>query len=269
MAKIKTGGGRRGIRKQRWAVIVAAVVAAGMLLSSVIYYIGYMLPRDNLGAETGNFDPEAYRSHYRHEVETLEKYVDDHGATAKLLNDLASAYSMLISIQETFFDEPETLAQYRAAQVEACRALMEMEPEKAQYRIQYLYAAHKAGEDESLLREEAAATAALLREKPEPVFHFYLIDLLESMEEEEMLQEEIAWLEQYFADQAAADDLDNEGRYFYALLLAEHLEKKEAALEQLDLILEAEPEDSTLSQEAARYRDSLLPADETEGETDE
>lgn len=261
----KSGKGKRkSIRKQRWAAVIASIIAVGMLLSSVIVYFGSMMPRGDSAGPDQDFNPEASRDHYRQKVEGLEEYIKEYGPTAAVWQELAENYQNLVMIQQVFFDEPDTLLSYQEAMLEAYRSLIELEPGEPGHYLQYMYAYREVAEDPLLVLEHLPNLTRLLHEKPEPRHSLALVGFLISMEQEELAQEESAWLRDYLEQKLAEDDLDNLGRYYYAVLLAEYQDDTGTSLEQLALILETETEGSELYLAAENYRKRLQPEEDAE-----
>ncbi|MDZ4132763.1 MAG: hypothetical protein U1E11_06460, partial [Dethiobacteria bacterium] len=80
----------KDITKQRWACIVAAILALGMLISLVGVYIGQSVggSRASLPEQQVEPQPEDYLAHYENEVERLETYLDEHEASEAILLEL-------------------------------------------------------------------------------------------------------------------------------------------------------------------------------------
>ena len=66
----------------------------------------------------------------------------------------------------------------------------------------------------------------------------------------------------YFEEMQESGPLRGQNRFYYAVLLGEYLDQREAADELLALILEQEEEDSKVYQDALSYRDYLQPAED-------
>jgi hypothetical protein len=265
----KKAKGKRSIRKQRWAPIVAAIIAAGMLLSSAVVYLGSTWGNPTRPGE--DFDLELYREGLENQAENLETFIRQYGPTAAILKNLAGKYQELILLQQWVaaldptLADPERLAGYQEALVRTYRSLVNIEPDNPVHYFDLIDVFRQVEEDEAAVLEEVAALRELLRQKPDHRYNFYLIGLLEDLEQEGLVQEEVDWLQEYLEQKQAAGALDYEGRYYYARLLGEHRDDAAAALEQLELILSGEPETSEVFKAAQRYRDSLLaPQDDEE-----
>lgn len=261
MAEKKTKVKRKDLRKQRWASIIAAVLALAMIFSGVAAYAVYLLDRRN--DDTVNpdqqIDLEAAQEYYLGEVERLQKYIDDYGPTAPVLNELVQNYAFLIQIEKMDNQASEEKLQgYRDNLKKFSRALVELEPDNPEHRLQLLYAYEEVGEDEAVVTGEITALRKLLHENPDPSSSLMLIGFLKSSsQQEEILNDEIAWLKKYLEQLDASGKLDSENRYCYAYLLGEYLEETEAAEEQLALILEKEPEGSPVHNAAKTYLEKL------------
>ncbi|NLA25981.1 MAG: hypothetical protein GX878_01150, partial [Firmicutes bacterium] len=87
-------------------------------------------------------------------------------------------------------------------------------------------------------------------------------------QQEEALNDEIAWLEEYFEQLDESEGLDSENRYYYAYLLGEFLGKRQASEKQLALIMEKESEESPEYLAAKRFLDYLQQEEETGSKED-
>lgn len=260
-------GKRKNLKQSRAAAIIAAILAFGMLVSSVTLYIGY-ISRDKNESSGNEWDLEAYRDQFIDTIENLESYVEEFGGNVAVLSNLTENYQNLIVIQQMFFDEPEVLKGYQQKLLGVHEALVELEPDEAQYRLQLLGASKVMDVDEAVFLEHAIILRDMLREKPAPPFSLSLIQVLQEWEQEDMLQEEIAWLKEHLEVKLAGDAWDNYDRLYYAYLLGTFQDDKAAALAHLELILEEEEETSELYQMTERYHDQLLVEDETAPEED-
>ena len=265
MAKKKPGK-KKMDRRQRWAAIIALVLAVAMALSAIGAYAGHLLSRGDAGAvDPGQqIDPETMRDYCLKRIDGDEKYIDEHGPKVGVLNELCECYSLLIQLERSA-EEPdeaavegyeESLKQYRCA-------LVELEPANPQHRLDLLYLYQEIGEDDDTIAGEIKALRKILHKDADPRLSLALIGFMKSSEQPgKIIDKEIAWLQDYFESLAAEDRLTGADRYHYALLLDGHLEKKAAALEQLGLILETESPEGELYKAAEYYRNTLQEKEE-------
>ncbi len=245
------------VRNRRWAVIVAAVLALGMALSTVGMYLGYITGRDQAPEE--NFDLEAYLEQYRYNAEQLEADIEELGPNVAMLEKLAENYYYLIMFKQMLGAEEDDLADYQAKLVGVYQNLLELEPGELHYHLELLEAYRSIGEEEAVMLEQAVRLQELLRENPVPNVGLSLIGFLESIGQDELVEEEAIWLRATLEEQLAEEPGDdhNYTRYLYAFLLAEYQNDIETAVEQLDLIIDSEPSESDLYGYAQDYRDRL------------
>ena len=83
-----------------------------------------------------------------------------------------------------------------------------------------------------------------------------------SKQQEETMDDEIAWLQDHLEQLEESGKLDSENRYYYAYLLGEYLEDTQAAEEQLALIMEKESEESAIYSAAKNYLEKLQQKEE-------
>ncbi len=264
MASKKQKSSRRNFRQQRWAAIIAGIIALGMLVSSIIYYLDYLTGRAQ--TPTRDWKLEDYLEYYRDQVEHYENFIEEHGPTVAVLEALAENYYHLLVFGQMLSDQDEKQAENQAELKQKLVAvyldLIELAPEELHYHIDLLYAYQTAEADDETILERVALLSELLRESPEIHVHMHLISYLTQAEMEEQLAEEAAWLRAYLEQRIADEEADNMDRYYLAVLAAEHQDDLETALEQLDHILETEEEDSSLYSEAQQYRDRLTAKEE-------
>ncbi len=247
----------KDLKKQRWAGIVAAILALGMIVSLVGAYIGQavggggaVFPDQQVEPE-----PEDYLAYYESEVERLETYLEENGAGEAVLLELAENYRYLTIVHQVFFDDQEAVGQYQEKLISTYAALVNLEPANPQYRLELAYLYLEGQEDIQLINEEVSVLQDLLRENPNPMYHLSMIQLLGSIDEDEVMREEILWVEDYLEERIAGSMADNEERFFYAVLLGEYLEDAAAAREILEYILQQESEESRIYQNALTYLD--------------
>ncbi len=257
----------KDIKKQRWAGIVAAILALGMLISLVGVYIGQSVggSRASLPEQQTEPQPEDYLEHYENEVERLELYLDEHEASEAVLLELVENYRYLIYIQQIFFDDQDSLVDYEERLVALYDTLIEMAPDKAQYRLDLLNLNIEQGADQGLISEQIASLQEMLRAEPDPMVNLTLISLLSSTGEAETAEEETQWLFAYLDDRVASGLADNQERFYLAVLLGEYLDDRTQALTIIDEILAVEDEESAIYLEAYNYR-NYIQSDTDDGE---
>jgi len=256
----------KDLKKQRWAVIVAAVLAFGMIVSLV----GVYLSQANWGGQSvlpdqhSDPQPEDYLAYYQGEVDRLEAYLEEHQAGEAVLLELIENYRYLSIVRQVFFDDQEALEEYGVRMVSLYRTLVELEPENLQYRLEVVNLYLGKPESRELLNKEIAVLQELLREKPEPLVHLSLIGILSAAGEEELRNEEALWLYEHLGEKVAEGMAANEELLSYAVLLGEYFDSPDAAEEILNDILEQEDEESNIYREALNYLNYLRPADDEE-----
>lgn len=249
----------KDLKKQRWAGIVAAILAFGMLVSLAGVYIGQAV-RDRgavVPEQQGEPEPEDYLAYYQGEVDRLESYLEEHQAGEAVILELIENYRYLSFVQQVFFDNLEILEEYNARQVSLMNTLIELEPEKPLYRLELINLYLEKGNAQGLIDEEVAFLIELLREKPDPLFHLSLIGLLASNGDEELVRDEVEWLYLYLEERVAEGLADNEELFYYAVLIGEYTDDAAAAEEILSTILEQEDEGSIVYQDTLDYLNYL------------
>jgi hypothetical protein len=256
----------RDLKKQRWAGIVAGVLAFVFVFSLVGYGVWGNLFGDAQGSHIdpqAELQPEDYLNYYEAEIERLEIYLAEHEATEPVLSELAENYRYLIFVRQLFFaDDEKPLDEYHDRLVSLFKQLTEISPDNLQHRLELINLYMELGYDEQMIAREVSVARELLRDEPNPVAHISFIGLLSSAGELEKMNEEVEWLQDYFAEAKAEGKLDNEGLFYYAVLLGEYQGDRDAAKAMLEVIMEEEGSDSPLYQEALNYLNYLQPENE-------
>lgn len=263
MAKRKVRA--RDLKKQRWAGIVAAVLAFVFIFSLVGYGVWGNLFGETQGShpdQPGELQPEDYLNYYEGEVERLEAYLLEHEGGEAVLLELAENYRYLIFVTQLFFDGEGPVDQYQSRMVDLFEELAEMNPDNSQYRLELINLYMELQYDEQKISREIDTVRELLRFEPNPVAHISFIGLLSSSGESEIMNEEIAWLEDHFEELKAKNQLSNEDLFYYAVLLGEYRGDQRAAEVLLESIMEQEDPGSNLYQEALNYLNYLRPDNE-------
>lgn len=257
----KKEGSKRKDRKQRWAGIIAGVLAGAMALSAIAAYAGHLFnrePADPAGPEQA-LDLDEYRTHYAGEIERLKNYIEEYGPAVGVLEELCRNYHLLIQIERIADPIDEAKVQgYEGELKRFSRDLVELEPDNPEYRLQLLVYYREFGEAEEVIVAEIEPLRRLLHENPAPLSTLKLIGFVKLLERQEaILDQESAWLREYLEQREASGNLDSENRYYYAFLLGEYLEEEQAAREQLALIMEAESKESDAYLAAQGYLERL------------
>ena len=255
----------RDLKKQRWAGIVAAVLALAMIISLVGVYISQALRSDRVvpPEQEAELQPEDYLAYYQDQIDDLESFLQDNQPTEAVLLELAENYRYLEYIRQMFFDDPEALEIVQARLIEIYLDLIDLEPDKPQYRLELINYYREMGQ-EGLADEEIQIMIAKLRETPDPLYHLALIGLLKAEGESdpelaEVAASEIGWLKQYFEDRLESAPLDSQDQFYYAVLLGEYLDESDAAEAILTAIIASEAEESKVHQDALSYLGYLRP----------
>ena len=273
MAGKKSRVKRKDLRKQRWAGIIAGILALAMAISAIAAYAGHLLDRGSSGdpGQEQQIDSQAARKMCLDEIERLKKYIDDMETTAPVLGRLVEYYAFLIQLEEEEGEEKrvseETLQGYRDDLLFYNHELVELEPKQPLHRLQLLENYHKYGGSETVIAGEIDVLRALIHENPSPSSSLMLIGFMKSSkQQEEMIAEEAAWLKDHLEQLEAEDKLDSENRYYYAYLMGEYLDDIQTAKEQLGLIMKEEPEESSIYSAAKGYLEQLEKEKETGSE---
>ncbi len=271
MADKKNKPSRKNIRKQRWAAVVAGILALGMLVSLFFIYFDYMTGSGGAAGSDQGIDLEEYLEYYKYNAEQLEEYIEEHGPTQAVLESLAESYNSLIMLQQLFAGESESeeIPALQSKLVVVYESLIELIPSDLRYRIELLHAYRSIDADEDIVLEQAVLLGDLLRESPKSTVHLQLINFLSLMDVEQLMDEEISWFKTYLEQRIEDEAADNIDRYCLAILLAEYMEDTETAYAQLALILETEEEGSSLYNEAMQYKEKLEVLEETPDDDNE
>lgn len=262
MAKKKVRA--KDIKNQRWAAIVAAVLALGMLLSLVGVYIGQAIGGGNEGViapeQQAEPQPDDYLAYYEEEVQRLEAYLEEHDPTVPVLLELAENYRYLVFIQQVFFEDEAAVEVSRQNLTSVFTDLIDMEPENLGYRLEMINLQFEMEEEEAAA-DGISLLLDRLHEEPNPVIHLSLINLMVSTGFNAGTEEEIAWLYDYLTDREEAGEADIEDRFYLAVIYGEYLNDTDAATELLEEILEEEEEDSPVYQDVLSYTEYLQSGD--------
>ncbi len=248
----------KDIKKQRWAGIIAAVLALAMIVSLVGVYLAQRGEKSEeaFPEQQAELQPEDYVEHYQGEIERLEQYLEEREPTEAVLLELSENYRSLVFIQEVFFDDEAKLQGYREHLISVYNQLIEMNPDNVLYRMELVHLLFDKG-DEDKVDQEIGSIRQMLHKDADARTHLALIGLLSSMEWEQLLEEEIAWLQSYLEDEIFAGRADNEDQFYYAVLKGEYLGQKSEAEAILQDIIDEESEDSSLYAEAVNYLEYL------------
>ncbi len=130
----------KDLKKQRWAAIVAAILAFGMIASVVGGYLGHALGGEgvDLAQQQAELEPEDYIAHYEREIERLEKHLEEHEPSPAVLQELAENYRYLSLFHQLYFDDPETVVELQNNLVSIYTDLVEMEPGNLNHRLELI-----------------------------------------------------------------------------------------------------------------------------------
>lgn len=249
---------QKDLKKQRWAGIVAAILALAMIMSVAVGYFGQALGGQGtfFSDQPGDPEPEDYLAYYEEEVKRLEMHLEEHGPNVIVLQQLAENYHYLSLIKQIYFDDHEAVQEYEEKILSIEQSLVEMEPSNPRYRLRLINSYLEQQKKQNML-EEIAVLKDLLRDAPDPMIHISLIGVVDSIEENELVREEVEWLQQYLENRLAQDLADLEEQFYYTVLLGEYLGDPVTAKSMLEEILEQESEESELYQQALNYLNYL------------
>ncbi len=252
------------LKNQRWAAVVAAVLAFGMLLSLVGVYIGQAIGGGNEGVITpeqqAEPQPDDYLAYYEEEVQRLESYIEEHDPTVPVLLELAENYRYLVFIQQVFFEDEVAVEASRQKLTSVFTNLIDMEPENLGHRLEMINLQLE-------MEEEEAAAGGIsilldrLHEEPNPVIHLSLINIMVSTGFTAGTEEEISWLYSYLSERVDTGEVNSEDRFYLAVIYGEHMNDTDAATELLEEILAEEEEDSPVYQDVLSYIEYLQSGD--------
>ncbi len=245
----------RNLKNQRWAAIVAAILALGMVVSLVGAYIGQAVGGGAaaLPDQQTEPEPEDYLDYYEGEVERLEAYLEENEATEDVLLELAENYQYLIIVQQVFFEDHDKVEEYEEKMASLFQSLVELEPDNPTYHLELINLYLEQRADDDLIAEQVEITRNLLHDNPEPTLHLSLVQLLSTAGKDDLVEEEAKWLQDYMEPRMASEQADNEERFYYAILLGEYRGEINAAKDILEDIIEEENEESTIYQNALTY----------------
>ncbi len=245
----------RNLKNQRWAAIVAAILALGMIVSLVGAYIGQAVGGGAAALPDQNAEPEPedYLNYYEGEVDRLESYLEENEATEAVLLELAENYQYLIIVQQVFFEDHDKVEEYEEKMASLFQSLVDLEPDNPTYRLELINLYLEQRADDEQIAEQVELARRLLHDNPEPMLHLSLIQLLSTAGKDELVEEEAQWLQEYMEPRVASEQADNEERFYYAILLGEYRGEINAARGILEDIIEEEKEDSAIYQNALTY----------------
>ena len=256
----------KNLKKQRWAAIVAAILAFGMIASVVGGYLGHALGGEgvDLAQQQAELEPEDYIAHYEREIERLEKHLEEHEPSPAVLQELAENYRYLSLFHQLYFDDPETVMELQNNLVSIYTDLVEMEPGNLNHRLELISLYQEQQKDEALILKEVSTLKELLHEDPDPGVHFSLIAVLEAGGMEELHQQEMEWLYDYLQAKIDEETAGAEEKLYYSIILGEYQDEPERAKSILEMIMEEEDEDTMVYREAQNYLNFLQAEDLSE-----
>ncbi len=244
----------KDLKKQRWATIVAAILALGMIVSLVGVYLGQAgSNRTALPEQQQEPQPEDYLAFYEGEVERLEKHLDENEPTEPVLLELAENYRYLVFIQQVFFEDQQVLAESRENLAAVFEELLEINPEQNEYRYELISLSMDMDSSHDQINAQVEDLLDRLHEKPDPMVHLALINLLAPQDEEGRYEEEIEWLRNHLEPLHQTESANNEELFYYAVLIGEYYDQQDEAADILEQIIDQEPEDSSVYQDATTY----------------
>ncbi len=261
----------KDLKKQRWAAIVAAILALGMLLSLVGVYIGQAIGGSGTEVPETQTEPqpEDYLAYYSAEVERLEEFLADNDPTEPLLLELAENYRYLVFIQQVFFDEPQAVDENRERLADIFVDLVQLNPDNYEYRYELVSLYLEMNKDDAVVNAQIDQLREKLYENPEPMVHLALINLLSTTERDAQIEEELEWLRGYLEPLYETGEANSEELFYYSVLIGEYYNEREEAKQLLVGIMAAEPEESRVYQDAAAYLNYLDAENDSDAEAAE
>ncbi|GEM_PF-3287941 len=214
-------GEKKRTGKKPWVGIVALVLALAMIVS--LFFTGLMGLGGIPGADEQNGEQITTVDELYREAENLENHIEEYGPNPTILRRLASVYFELdfyAAMEDPDVPEDEEEEDYMQKAGRAAEEALEMDPDNPENYV-LIYEIYRGMGKEDQAAEKAEEAEELLRE---------------------LLEE---------------DPADNLNRFYYSIILELHREDIEAAKEQMEKILETEPEGSPLYEEAAHRQQQL------------
>ncbi len=260
----------KDLKKQRWAVIVASVLALAMIVSLIgALGVGFGqqdVISDNLigpgNDEPGEIQPEDYVKYYREEIELLERHLEDNEPSEEILLQLLENYRYLIIIKQVYFDQQDMVEELHQELVAIQKNLIELDSENPEYRLSLIEHYFNNHEDEQVIMREVVQLLEIIREKPDPLVHLILINMLQAMDDTEVYEEELFWLYSYLEEKIEQEIATNEEKFYYAVLIGEYMDDHVTAKQLLETILDNADEDSQVFEQAASYLEHIQSEDE-------
>lgn len=256
----------KDLKKQRWAGIVAAVLAFLMVASVVGAYIGQTLGGGGGMFNDGQADPlpEDYLNYFQGEVDRLENQLEQDGPSEAVLRELAESYQYLGMVYQMYFDDHEAAEKTRQRVLTIQEELVDLEPGVPLYRLELVSMYMEQQVDDEKLNEEISALQDILRDAPDPMVHVSLIGRLEMKGRDDLVEEEVAWLHGYLKESIEKDEASSGDIYNLAVLKGEFLGDREEAESMLEELMAEESEDSDIYMQAQNYLSHLRSEDEFE-----
>ncbi len=193
----------KNLRKKRKPWVIALCVIIALIMVLPIYDVVGVLGGDRNSANSPVVDTEDYAQQLINQAETLENYLEEHGPTVAVLQNLAQIYySMFYFVTD--------------------------------------------GEEDYLEKAANAMEKAVELEPKEPDSYMFLFDLYNDLGMGEKAEETAKTVEPLLLELIEEDYDDNLSRYYYSNLLEKYHQDFLAAKEQLEIILDTEPEESEL-----------------------
>lgn len=252
----------KDIKNQRWATIVAAILALGMFASIAGIYLG-QTPREDgpppgMGSGEQSSEPgfEEYLAYYEGEAARLEEYLAENPPTEAVLMQLADNYRALAFFQGSpAYSNGEKLAETNQRLIEIQQELVLLDEDNPAYRLELIRAYLEVGGDDyaHIADREIAALQEELHSQPDPLLGLALLEILKSAGRDDLYNEELIFVGEHLEQLATGPAPASEDLLYFAILQGEHRGDRDAALELASEVMEKEGEGSWLYQEAASY----------------
>lgn len=265
MAKKKTRP--RDLKKQRWAGIVAGVLALAMVASLAGIYLGQVAGGAGPSSpdQPAEQDPLEFLSLFEEEAGRLEEQLAGNPGDEAIIRELIDTYNTIRYFRQMAPNELPENEDVRDRLAELYRELIALKPEQAEHRLELVRFYVESGVGGRELETVVVELGELLRENPDPLTHLPLIHFLGIGGERELQETEIDWLKNYLEEKKASELADNEELFYFAILLGEYAAEPVRAEALLEEVIAAEDEESWVYLEASNYLQRLRDRGENEG----
>ena len=253
--------------KKSWMAIVAVIAALGMIFS--VFFQALQGP-GGLGGD----EPAQEQDAGQHEIErleqqamTLEQHIEDNPDPV-VMGNLADIYYEMHMYASMFETEKE--ADYLGKAAEYLEKSLDKDPDNLENHLFLLEIYDEAEKEENVeeIAEKAESLAKeALEEEPDRIENYLvLLEVYRYADKEDKEKEVASEGEELILEVLEENPEDSQARLHYSTLLLSYHQDMEAAVEQLEKVLEIEPEESPLYNTALQQLQRLGGMQEVEVE---